>query len=176
MPDTRKGLNPQVIEVEHEATQFDVRREPLKDRLWLFEVFAWCLSAPGLAAIAVILVVTEDKQIPTWSRKDPRTCVNFEVTINSVTSLFSTLLKSTLLIPVVASLHQLKWLWFKEERPLADVSMFEGAGKGPLGVVMLIWQLRGRAVACLGVGNALFMLETLTERIPGIYRNSVTWS
>ena len=125
-------------------------REPLKDRLWLWELFAWLICALGLAAIAIILAVTEGEPIPTWTARASPQGRSFTVTVNSVISLFSTLVKSTLLIPVVASLHQLKWIWFKEERPLTHVTVFEGAGKGPLGSVMLIWTLRGRALACLG--------------------------
>ncbi|KIW00387.1 uncharacterized protein PV09_08096 [Verruconis gallopava] len=126
------------------------KEEPLKDRLWLFEVFSWLLCTLGLVAIAIILSVTQDKPVPSWTAHNRHTGVKFTVTINSVISLFSTLVKSTLLIPVVASLHQLKWIWFKDERPLAHIKMFEGAGKGPLGSVILIWTLRGRALACLG--------------------------
>jgi hypothetical protein len=125
-------------------------KEPISDRLWLFELFAWVLCASGLIAIAIILAVTQNRPIPTWRAHEKRTGVSFTVTINSVISLFGTLVKSTLLIPVVASLHQLKWIWFKDERPLAHVKVFEGAGKGPLGSLMLIWTLRGRALACLG--------------------------
>lgn len=124
------------------------QKAPLTDRLWLFELFAWILCAIGLAAIAAILAVTEGKPVPDWSIE--RTGTKLTVTINSVIALFSTLVKSTLLIPVVASLHQLKWMWFKEERPLAHITAFESAGKGPLGSLMLIWTLRGRALACLG--------------------------
>lgn len=146
-----KDLTSKINGVPQEmGVQSQALKEPLKDRLWLFEVFAWLLCALGLAAIAIILGVTQGKPIPTWSTTDKHTGIKFEVTINSVISLFSTLVKSTLLIPVIASLHQLKRIWFKEERPLAHVSIFEGAGKGPLGSAVLIWTLRGKALACLG--------------------------
>ena len=125
-------------------------RESLKDRLWLWELFAWFLCSSGLVAIAVILAVSQDRPMPTWTARATKDGASFTVTVNSVISIFSTLVKSTLLIPCVASLHQLKWMWFKEERPLADIAKFESAGKGPLGALQLIWTLRGRALACLG--------------------------
>jgi hypothetical protein len=104
----------------------------------------------GLIAIVIILGVTQNKPVPSWTAHAKGTKVRFTVTINSVISLFGTLVKSTLLIPVVASLHQLKWIWFKNERPLSDIKLFEGAGKGPLGSAILVWNLRGRKLACLG--------------------------
>lgn len=125
-------------------------RPSLMSRLWLFECFAWILCATGLAAIAIILAVTQDKPVPNWTIQSSYVKTKFTVTINSVIALFSTLIKSTLLVPVVASLHQLKWLHFRQEHPLADFKKFDSAGKGPLGSAILIWSLRGRRLACLG--------------------------
>jgi hypothetical protein len=124
--------------------------ESLVDRLWLFELLAWIICASGLIGLAITLAVTQNHPIPQWTAQRSGSNVKLTVTINSVISIFSTLIKSTLLIPVVASLHQLKWIWFKEDRPLADVKLFEGAGKGPLGSVILFWRLRGKSLACLG--------------------------
>jgi hypothetical protein len=137
-------------EASQESQSPQVAKESIWEKLWIFELVAWLFCALGLLAIVVILRTTEGEPMPTWTTDDRRTGVRFTVTINSVISIFSTLVKSTLLIPVVASLHQLKWLWFKEERPLADVAVFEASSRGPLGSLVLIWSLRGRALACLG--------------------------
>jgi hypothetical protein len=122
----------------------------LKDRLWLFELLAWALCASGLIAIVIILLVIQNKPMPSWTAQRKGSDSKLTVTINSVISIFGTLIKSTLLIPVVASLHQLKWVWFRNDRPLADVKLFEGAGKGPLGSAIMIWTFRGKSLACFG--------------------------
>lgn len=125
-------------------------RPSIASRLWLFECFAWLLCVIGIAGIVIILAVEQDKPVPNWTLQSRYVKTKFTVTINSVIALFSTLIKSTLLIPVVASLHQLKWLHFREEHPLADFKKFDSAGKGPLGSAVLIWSLRGKRLACLG--------------------------
>jgi hypothetical protein len=145
-----KGPYVRTEEVSHEDVPSTPAKESIVDRFWLFELFAWAICASGLIAIAIILRLYQGKPMPTWSHEDKRTGIKFGLTINAVISLFGTLVKSTLLIPVVAGLHQLKWLWFQEERPLAHMKMFEGAGKGPLGSLILMWSLRGRSLSCLG--------------------------
>ena len=132
------------------TSQEPTEKASFKDRVWLWELFAWVLCASGLAAIAIILAVIDGKPMPRWTATSRYTSTKLTVTINSVISIFSTLVKSTLLIPVVAALQQLKWIWFGKDRPLSHIKKFEGAGKGPLGSAILIWTLRGRRLACLG--------------------------
>lgn len=120
------------------------------EKWWLFEFFAWFLGAIGLIAIVVILRTTEGKPTPNWYVKSKYSSVKLAVTINSVISLFSTLVKSTLLIPVIAGMSQLKWVWFRQGHHLSDYQRFDSAAKGPLGSLILIWKFRGASLACLG--------------------------
>ncbi|KAE9980911.1 hypothetical protein BLS_008101 [Venturia inaequalis] len=120
------------------------------EKWWLFEFFAWFLGAIGLIAIVIILRTTEGNPTPNWYIKSKYSSVKLTVTINSVISLFSTLVKSTLLIPVIAGMSQLKWVWFRQGHHLSDYQRFDSAAKGPLGSLILIWKFRGASLACLG--------------------------
>jgi hypothetical protein len=119
------------------------------EKLWLFEIIALAISVMGLIAIIIILRVTEGERVPTWQIKTRHT-KPLTVTINSVISLFSTTIKSTVLIPVIAAMGELKWMWFREDHRLTDMQVFDSAAKGPLGAAIMLWTFRGRSLACLG--------------------------
>jgi hypothetical protein len=123
----------------------------MAEKWWIFEIFAWLLGTIGLIAIIIILRSTEGKPIPDWKIGDERLPTPpLAVNINSVISIFSTLVKSTLLIPVVAGMSQLKWVWFRNGHRMSDFQVFDAANKGPLGSVILLWKFRGRNLASLG--------------------------
>jgi hypothetical protein len=126
------------------------KKTPIADKLWLFEIAAWIAGAIGLIAIIIILRITENKPTPNWQIKSKYSSHKLTVTINSVISIFSTLVKSTLLIPVAAGLSQLKWVWFRNGHRLSDFSVFDSSVRGPLGSFMLLWTFRGKSLACLG--------------------------
>lgn len=116
------------------------------DRFWIYEFLAWLACLAGLLGVITVLRATQDKPVPNWTIKHSLHgySASFNVTINSVISLLSTAVKSTLLIPVVASLSQLKWLWFQAGNKLSDFQQFDSAAKGPLGALALIFSMRGR--------------------------------
>jgi hypothetical protein len=131
------------------------------ERYWLFEFFGWTLALGCFIGTVSLLAVHNGKESPNWTltvgaghyRK------SFGLTINTVISIFATAFSSGILIPVGASINQLKWVWFqKGRRPLAHFQKFESAARGPLGSIILLWTLRGRRLACVG---ALIVLAAL---------------
>ncbi|EXJ77021.1 hypothetical protein A1O3_10178 [Capronia epimyces CBS 606.96] len=132
--------------------------ETLVEKLWLFEIIALAVSLVALLAIVTILRVTEGRRVPTWQIK-PKHTKPLTVTINSVVSIFSTIVKSTVLIPVIAALGELKWIWFRQDHRLTDFQVFDSAAKGPLGAALMLWTFRGRNLACLG---AMIVIGSLT--------------
>jgi hypothetical protein len=124
------------------------------DQWWIWEIFALLVSCSALAGMIGFLFAVHDHPIPQWHVKGHITLgkgdhqyqryYDLQITINSILSIFSTILKGTILIPVAASLSQLKWTWFHEGRPLMDFQMFDAANRGPLGSILLIWNLKGR--------------------------------
>jgi hypothetical protein len=119
------------------------------ERLWLFEIFALVISTLALLGLVILLQVTNGEKVPNWTIR-PKHTKAFTVTINSVISIFSTLVKSTVIIPVAACMGELKWLWFNAGHSLTDIQVFDSAARGPLGAVIMLWSFRGRSLACLG--------------------------
>lgn len=139
-----------VNETDHGHPPRPPARISISDRLWIFEIAAWFAGAIGLIAIIVVLRLTENKPTPNWKIQSKYSNQKLTVTINSVISIFSTLVKSTPLIPVAAGLSQLKWVWFRDGHRLSDFSVFDSSVRGPLGSFTLLWTFRGRSLACLG--------------------------
>ncbi|KAI1139212.1 hypothetical protein F5Y05DRAFT_341383 [Hypoxylon sp. FL0543] len=121
-------------------------REPACDRddnsgWWLFEIIAWVVSAAALAAIIIILAVTDEKPLPQWP---------MSITLNSVISCMSTLMKAALIIPVAESISQLKWVWFKKAESLEDIQTFDEASRGTWGSLKLLFRTKRLHLAKLG--------------------------
>lgn len=130
----------------------DVALSPFEramERFWLFEIAALLISTLGLTAVVITLRITQGKQMPSWELKLSNGWSS-TVTINSVLSIFSTMVKATVLIPVGAAMGELKWIWFKDDRLLTDVQVFEDAARGPMGSAVMLWKFRGKGLACLG--------------------------
>ncbi|KAI9656657.1 MAG: hypothetical protein M1831_004567 [Alyxoria varia] len=108
---------------------------------WGWELLS-CLGAViAILAIYGLLLKYNDKTVPDWPNV---------ITINSLVSIFSTLLKALMLVSIVECLSQLKWLWFESPRSLKDVDTFDQASRGPLGSSKLIFKLQARQLAALG--------------------------
>ncbi|KEF54457.1 uncharacterized protein A1O9_09624 [Exophiala aquamarina CBS 119918] len=122
------------------------------EKFWIFEFFGFILALGSLLAVIAFLRVYDGRESPEWKlpvgagtyRK------TFVLNINAIISIFTTTFTSGLLIPVAASMSQLKWVWFQQGRPLSHYQAFESAARGPLGSVFLLWTLRGRRLACVG--------------------------
>jgi hypothetical protein len=122
------------------------------DKFWLFEFFGFILALGSLLAVVVTLREYDGRESPEWqlpvgAGKYKKT---FVLNINAIISIFTTTFSSGLLIPVAASMSQLKWVWFQQGHPLSHYQAFESAARGPLGSVILLWTLRGRRLACVG--------------------------
>jgi hypothetical protein len=158
-----KETDAQVEEVGHEECCSDSNTpepgfyEGMMEKMWLFEFFALVVCVLAMLGIVIMLLVVQGHPAPNWEIRPPKT-KPLRLTLNSVVSIFSTIVKSTVLIPVVASLGELKWLWFRKGQPLSDVTVYDSAAKGPLGSIMMLWAFRGRNLSCLG---ALIVIGSL---------------
>ena len=157
-----KEIDSHVVEVGHENGEPQAPKvslyERLLEKMWLFEFFALTVSLLAMIGMILLLVFTKGSPPPVWEIRPPHT-KPLAVTLNSVLSIFSTLVKSTVLIPVVASLGELKWLWFRKGRSLGDMQVYDGAAKGPLGALAMLWVFRAKTLACLG---AIIIIGSLT--------------
>lgn len=104
-------------------------------RAWLPEIF-WCVT--GIACIVVLVTVLQyydNKPLPNWP---------LGLTLNTVVAFISTFCRTSFVVPVVQSLSQYKWNWYKSPRPLKDFKIFDEASRGPWGSLKLLFATRGR--------------------------------
>lgn len=91
---------------------------------WRWEILAMLLSITCEAAIIIILVTMDGKPLSRWTSK---------VSLNATISIFSTIAKSAMLVPVAECISQLKWSHLVKQRKLKDLEAFDKSSRGPLG-------------------------------------------
>ncbi|KAF8856529.1 hypothetical protein BDZ45DRAFT_594092 [Acephala macrosclerotiorum] len=125
---------------------------------WLLEFLGCLFSLLCAVAIIIVLKVYDGKPLP----KLPQ-----GITLNTILALFTTLAKAGLMIPISEALSQLKWVWFKEERPLVDFETFDQASRGPIGGIKLLGTLRFRHLASIGAIISILGIATspITQQI-----------
>lgn len=78
---------------------------------------------------------------------------------NTAVSVFATLSKSSLLLPVAECLSQLKWLHFKSSHRLGELELFDKASRGPLGALQFLWNINvGALIGSMGAMIAIAAL------------------
>ncbi|KAK2591151.1 hypothetical protein QQS21_011165 [Conoideocrella luteorostrata] len=114
------------------------------DDFWMFEVLNCLVAMCSLIFVVVILAFYRNKPRPQWP---------LHISINSLLSIFTAILKASLLVPVEKGICQLKWLWFRRPRALSDMEDFDNASRGPWGSLLFLLQARQsrhRPLASLG--------------------------
>jgi hypothetical protein len=80
----------------------------------------------------------------------------------SLTSIFSAVANSALLVPVVECLAQLKWIHFeKEANTLDEFQAFDAASRGPWGSFVFFWKTRRSPQNPLAYVGALIIVLAL---------------
>lgn len=104
-------------------------------RPWLFELLGAFFSVTLLAALAVLLAVSDGKPI-------------FDdgiVTLNALVAVLSTSSKSAVLFTVAGAISQWNWILFAASpRRLYDFERVTDASRGPLGSVKLLFNAHFR--------------------------------
>ncbi|KAE9376344.1 hypothetical protein N431DRAFT_462185 [Stipitochalara longipes BDJ] len=109
---------------------------------WQLEILSLFITLVCFAGLIIVLQQFDNKPLPNWRSG---------LTLNTVVSWISTVLKTALLLPIGSCISQLSWVWFNEQtRSLADICFFDAASRGPWGSLKLIFRLRGVYLACLG--------------------------
>jgi hypothetical protein len=118
---------------------------------WLLELISWILSAACMAGIVIMLMVLQDKRIPTWP---------LGLTLNAYISVLSKTASAALLLPVSEALGQLKWSRFQGDssQKVWDFELFDNASRGPWGSFLLLIRTKGKSLAALGAAVTLFAL------------------
>ena len=96
------------------------------------EIGACLLFVVAFVAIIATLYPHQGKPLPDWP---------FQISINALVSIYVVVLKTTIIFVTAEGLGQLKWRWFRQDRPLDDVAQYDSASRGPLGSTTLLWRL-----------------------------------
>jgi Protein of unknown function (DUF3176) len=97
---------------------------------WWLEIIALFVALIAFFAIIATLYPHQGKPLPQWP---------FNISINTLLSIYTFVMKAALPVVVNSCLAQLQWTWFVVERPLIDVVRYDAAAKGPLGSVQWLW-------------------------------------
>ena len=106
---------------------------------WIKEISAMLISILSLVCIVLILRIYDGRPLHDWP---------FSITINSLVSIFSTIMGMTVLVPLEQCMSQAKWHWFQEYHPLADMDMYDRGSRGPWGALRMLWDVRWKCVVC----------------------------
>lgn len=120
---------------------------------WWWEFGAAFVAIASTAAIVAVLLKVDDRSISEWP---------WSIQPASLVSVFSTIAKAALLVPVAVCLSQLRWSYFEKPRELAHMQNFDDASRGPWGAAVFLWKTRG-LVWLAGIGALVTVLATAFE-------------
>jgi len=85
-----------------------------------------------MVTIAALLYNCQNKPIPPWP-----------ISISALLSLFVTIMKGAMAVPLAEGISQLEWSWFRSrDHELKDFVAFDEASRGPWGAGKLILLFR----------------------------------
>ncbi|KAK5655129.1 hypothetical protein OQA88_6028 [Cercophora sp. LCS_1] len=123
----------------------------LVHRRWLWEFASLAVSTLAMMVIIIILIKVDGTALSDWT---------FPVQPNSMVSVFMTISKSALLVPIAECISQSKWLQFRQApRPLAALDDFDEASRGPWGSFMLLFS--PRAAGMIAWSGAILTIASL---------------
>jgi hypothetical protein len=140
--------------VQAESTQkFPSHGIGFRVKDWWEEFAAVAFSLSSLLAIVIILAVYRNKTLSSWQ-------FVFNVSLNTVVAILSTLSRTALLVPVASCISQLKWIRLcRTPCSLREVQVFDDASHGPLGSIQLLWELHSKTwLASWGAAITLLAL------------------
>lgn len=103
---------------------------------WIWELLACCGSCICFFIVIAVLLAYDGRPQPEWP---------WNITINSIVSWFTTIMKACLLAAVTTSISQASWIHFRTQpHALIDMAVYDSASRGPLGSMYLLWNLKAR--------------------------------
>lgn len=103
---------------------------------WAKEIIAATISVLCFLCICIVLAVYDGH---------PQPSIRWGITLNAVIALLTTIMKATLMTPLMEGIGQLKWIAFMGvKRPLNDLNVYDAASRGGFGPLTLFWNMRKR--------------------------------
>ena len=117
---------------------------------WWFEFLSWLVATVMLLALLILLGEFNNNSLSDWHSK---------LSLNTIIAVVSQLVQMVLLVPIASSLSQLQWLWYRDRKPLKDISYFQDASTGPMSSLVLLYKRYASLIVWLGV--ICMMLQVL---------------
>ncbi|MCJ1262181.1 hypothetical protein MMC22_002051 [Lobaria immixta] len=139
-----RNLNPQPEEGAKPITRKPQKSlGPVCTSYWTWEILALLVSFLALTMIVLILYLYQGRSLLDWP---------YAISINSLISIFSAVMKAALFVPVAACVSQAKWDWFHRQQghTLADMEIYDQASRGPGGALRMLTEIRWRHFSSLG--------------------------
>ena len=111
-----------------------------KDQIWPWELMGLVISTAALLAIIVVVSTHHGKPPPAFP---------LGVTINAIVAVFSTIVKTSMLYCAAEAISQSKWIWFRQDRDLVDLELYDQASRGPWGALNMLRHVHWRCVMTL---------------------------
>jgi len=136
-PDASTGLESELVQgdsIEEQPTRS--QHKPWLSGWWFWEVCSGVLSLASMSATLSILMVIDNKALKFWK---------FPIQPNALVSIFISVSKSAMMLPVVECISQLKWRHFRDKpRDLSKIQIFDDASRGPWGAITFLFFSRGK--------------------------------
>lgn len=120
---------PYTTRLECENTNPSSRKGNIKSTFscwsnWKWEIANSAISIVALAATIGTLLPHQNQPLPQWP---------FHISINTLLSIYSVVLKGSATFVIQSCISQHQWLWMRQKRPLADIVRYDSAGRGVWG-------------------------------------------
>ena len=103
-----------------------------------------------LLALVFTLLPYQDQPLPS---------LPYHISINTLISVLTTVMKACSLVVLAEGLGQLKWEYFKTRKPLRHLVSYDTATRGPWGCLQLLASLRGQSfLATLGAAASILII------------------
>ncbi|KAJ5666329.1 uncharacterized protein N7477_008777 [Penicillium maclennaniae] len=119
------------------------RHRPLSsaEQVWTLGILACLTSIVFLVAIVAVLFNFDGKPMPDWPHG---------ITLNTLVSVLSTVMKATMAFVLTESLAQLKWSWFRGGNKLSDLALLDAASRGAMGALIVLTRFLPRHLVTFG--------------------------
>lgn len=108
---------------------------------WSWELLCLAVVVICFAAVVGLLLALQDRPVPDWPSG---------ITVNALLSVLVTVMKGVTGIIIAECLSQLKWQWFKREKSLVDLVIWDEASRGIWGAGRLLMTPRTWYLGYLG--------------------------
>ncbi|KAF2831318.1 hypothetical protein CC86DRAFT_314581 [Ophiobolus disseminans] len=120
-------------------------------RGWTAEVLSCVFALLSLIGLVATLIAHQGKPLPQWPKL---------ISLNSIISLFSLLIRTGVCVVLAEGISQSKWMWYRKARKLDDMERFDSASRGAFGAFLLLINLGPRRPHWIAAFGALLTIMT----------------